>query len=226
MRNIEYKPNIYKNDNLKNKCGVYQIRNLINNKIYVGSTKNLYCRKRSHFYSLNKNNHRNKYLQNAYNKYGKDNFIFEVIEFCDIDNQLLLEQYWIDRLDVCVNGYNIQPKADKIIITEEVRNNMRNKIPWNKGKRGIYSQETLNKMRNNKNINGSKNPFYGKHHKQETKQKISQANGIKIMCIETKTIYQSIMDAERKTGVNRSSIIRCCKGRYNTAGGYHWKYVD
>ncbi len=47
--------------------------------------------------------------------------------------------------------------------------------PWNKGKKGIYSEETLNKMseaQKGKRV-GENNPFYGKHHTEETKNKNS-----------------------------------------------------
>lgn len=53
-------------------------------------------------------------------------------------------------------------------------------------------------------------------------------NGVSksILCIETGKIYPSTMEAERQTGVNRANVISCCRGRYKTAGGYHWKYCD
>lgn len=38
--------------------------------------------------------------------------------------------------------------------------------------------------------------------------------------------FESIADAERKTGVNNSKITMCCKHRRNHAGGYVWKYVE
>lgn len=119
MEKRKYEPQIYTNEDLKGKCGVYQIRNIINNKIYVGSSQNLYIRKREHFYTLSKGIHRNKHLQNAFNSYGKENMVFEIIEFCDIRDQINIEQYWIDTIQKYTNIYNIQPIADKITITEE-----------------------------------------------------------------------------------------------------------
>lgn len=60
---------------------VYQIRNLVNGKLYVGSTvRHTYVRKYEHFGSLRKNKHRNAHLQNAFNKYGEEFFLFEIIE--------------------------------------------------------------------------------------------------------------------------------------------------
>lgn len=47
----------------------------------------------------------------------------------------------------------------------------------------------------------------------------------KVLCIETGEVFDSIMDAERKTGIDNGSISKACKGKYKTAGKYHWKYV-
>ena len=49
-----------------------------------------------------------------------------------------------------------------------------------------------------------------------------------ILCIETEKIYNNAAEAERDTGISRSSIRNVCKGYRNakTAGGYHWKYYN
>jgi group I intron endonuclease len=82
----------------KNSSGIYKIVNLTNNKIYIGSSKNLYNRYSTHKCKLKYNNHVNKHLQSSYNKYGKDNFIFEVLETCTKDKLIEREQYYIDTL--------------------------------------------------------------------------------------------------------------------------------
>jgi len=38
--------------------------------------------------------------------------------------------------------------------------------------------------------------------------------------------YDSVAEASEITGVNRSSIAKCCRGLYISAGGYHWKYQE
>jgi len=79
--------------------GIYKIINIKNNKFYIGSSTNLNKRKYQHFSDLKRNIHRNKKLQNAVNKYGIENFVFEKIEeFVEISkNSLLsLEQKYID----------------------------------------------------------------------------------------------------------------------------------
>ena len=63
--------------------GIYQIRNLSDGKIYVGQSMHLDARKRRHFWELRNNRHSNKHLQSAYNLYGKENFAFEILLYCE-----------------------------------------------------------------------------------------------------------------------------------------------
>jgi len=57
-----------------NKSGIYKIVNLVNDKIYIGSSINLKNREKDHFKDLKGNYHSNRYLQYAFNKYGENNF--------------------------------------------------------------------------------------------------------------------------------------------------------
>lgn len=91
---------------------IYCIENLIDNKLYVGSTSNLLSRWWQHKHYLNKNKYGNIYLQRAWNKYGEKNFEFILIEKINDKNKLIeREQYWIDELEVVSKGYNISPVA-------------------------------------------------------------------------------------------------------------------
>lgn len=79
---------------------IYEIVNIINNKKYIGSTKNVESRIKNHFYLLENNKHKNKHLQYSYNKYGKENFRFRVLkEFKNISREELfdMEQIYIDK---------------------------------------------------------------------------------------------------------------------------------
>lgn len=92
---------------LKNiKIGIYKITNLINNKIYIGQSKNIYRRWYSH-----RCDYKNKDLPlyNSIRKYGIDNFSFEIIEECQINQLSEKEDYWINHYNSYVpNGYNIK----------------------------------------------------------------------------------------------------------------------
>lgn len=80
-------------------CGVYCFKNKINNKIYIGSTKNLRKRFVQHISDLRLNKHHSIHFQNAWNKYKEENFEYNVIELVeDISILLVREQYYLDTL--------------------------------------------------------------------------------------------------------------------------------
>lgn len=83
---------------IMNKVGIYQIVNRVNQKKYIGSSIRLQGRKKRHFSELNCNIHHSQALQRAYNKYGKDNFDFLILEYCNSENLLEREQYYINNL--------------------------------------------------------------------------------------------------------------------------------
>jgi len=83
----------------KNLKVIYKILNKVNGKFYIGSTVNYIDRFNEHKRTLKQNKHHNKKLQNSYNKHGEENFEYIIIEYLnDNDNQLLLEQHYIDKL--------------------------------------------------------------------------------------------------------------------------------
>jgi len=115
-------------------AGVYSITNLVNNKIYIGSSNDTHERFLEHKRRLRKNNHINNHLQNAWNKYGENNFIFsriEVIEFSNREKLLEREQFWMNETK-CADrsiGYNINPIANSplgVKLTEERKDHLRN----------------------------------------------------------------------------------------------------
>lgn len=78
------------------KTGIYKIKNIINNDCYIGSAKDINRRWQRHKSALKHNHHENIHLQRAWNKYGEENFIFEIIEECDINDLLIIEQKYLD----------------------------------------------------------------------------------------------------------------------------------
>jgi group I intron endonuclease len=94
--------------------GVYQIRCIPTGKIYVGSAVDLFKRWEQHRRTLRKGEHRNRYLQHAWDKYGEKQFVFEILEFVDVSHLLEIEQEWIDST-ACVDksiGFNIRDTAE------------------------------------------------------------------------------------------------------------------
>lgn len=63
---------------------------------------------------------------------------------------------------------------------------------------------------------------------EDSKKKMSEncTTKRKITCVETNKTYPSAKAIEREFGYANTNIIACCKGKLNTAYGYHWKYAE
>lgn len=89
-------------------CGIYKIENMINGKIYIGQSVDIYKRWADHISSLNKQTHINRHLQNAWNKYGNENFKFEIIKLCAKEKLNIEEMRSIKAYNSFgENGYNL-----------------------------------------------------------------------------------------------------------------------
>ncbi len=88
--------------------GIYLIQCLVNGKSYVGQSKTINRRIDAHKNLLKNNNHKNKYLQNAWNKYGENNFVFSICTFCSVDDLDNYEKFYILLLSGFEYGYNLE----------------------------------------------------------------------------------------------------------------------
>lgn len=94
--------------------GVYQISNLVNGKIYIGSCKCFQVRASQHKSTLYNGKHHNKHLQASWDKHGADAFLFEVVEVIDGDqkSRIAREQFYIDQwLESWETCYNFKKRA-------------------------------------------------------------------------------------------------------------------
>jgi hypothetical protein len=137
-----------------NKSGIYYIKNLINSKMYIGSAINLMRRKSEHFTRLSKNKHHNQHLQNSWNLYGKNKFVFEIIEYCDKHILIKREQFFLDVYKTYDKrfGYNINLKAESSFGTKKTKKQIHNRLIKNGAKyfrvynlNGKFIGEFLNK---------------------------------------------------------------------------------
>ena len=131
----------------KGKGGIYIIRNIIDERIYIGSAKSLYGRYNDHKSNLKKNNHCNIKLQRFYNKYGKYSLQISILEYCN--NYIEREQFYMDKLKPQFNIMKIAGSSLGHKPTKETRRKM------SEAKKGKQTTGMLNK-----------------HHRPETKKLI------------------------------------------------------
>ena len=146
-----------------NESGIYQIRNLVNGKVYIGSSLNIYRRCRDHKCALRGQYHFNEHLQRSWNKYGEEGFIFEVLQLIEDEVDLLdTEQYYLDETNP---DYNIAKFADAPTkgrkFSEKAKRNM--KAVWTQEKRKAKSEQ----------MQGKRNHNYRKPMSENQKKKIS-----------------------------------------------------
>lgn len=127
---------------LKNKCGIYMIFNILNGKRYIGSSNNLYNRLYTHYSHLKDNCSHNQHLQNAWNKYGEENFNYAILEYCNEDVQFEKEQKYISFMFPEYNKSEFVIANTNRIVTESTREKISNtlKNKYNLGVIKTYKQ--------------------------------------------------------------------------------------
>lgn len=137
-------------DKYKDNIGIYAIKNVLDGCQYIGQTGERFQRRYwHHCWKLRNSCHDNPHLQAAYNKYGEDAFVFEVVEVVQSVDQL--DEREIRQIALHPNSYNI--------------------LEGGGGRRGTHMSEHA------KQIVGSKNRQHmtGRRHSDETKKKMSEA---------------------------------------------------
>jgi len=91
---------------------IYRITNMANGKFYIGSAESFARREWQHKYALRRNEHKNPRLQAAWNKYGEEMFVFEVIEEIAPDrNAFDIENTYLHKVVGQEDCYNINTDA-------------------------------------------------------------------------------------------------------------------
>ncbi len=181
--------------------GIYKITNIVNNIFYIGSSCDIIHRFSTHKSELRLNKHENSYLQNSWNKYGQENFIFEIIEECNIVSLEEREQFWLDKT-LCYKrdiGYNIQPKSMHRQHSEETKRKIGIANQISQLNRAI-SEETKCRVYGN-----LKSCRLGCHHSDESKKKIS-ANHSRYWSSHTMSEEHKNKIASSLTGKKRGKI--------------------
>ena len=231
------------------KTGIYIIKNKIDNRCYIGSAININVRWKRHIRDLINNKHHSIHLQRFINKHGIDSIFFEILEECNKDSLLIKEQYYLENSDSsfnvckiagsCIGIQRPQDFKDRIsILTKGINNptyglertpEWRDKIrqankgqkSWNKGRKGVYSEETIRKF---KEI--AKNRIFS----DESKKKISDKAKINIFQFNKEGQFikewNSIKEASETLNIKSSNICKVLRSSKGTAGKFIWKYKD
>lgn len=173
-------------------------------KVYIGIT----CQLPEDRWQGGLGYRRNAYFFRAILKYGWANFAHEILhsglskdEACAAEVALIAAY----RSNEKAYGYNITSGGEMF----------------------KHSPESIKKMSENRRGKGRQPKSdavcqkFREHH-------AGGAAPVRVVCLTTGKIYESINDAARDTGVDKSPISRCCRGvkHYNTAGGLRWAYYE
>lgn len=167
-----------------------------------------------------------RYLKEAIQAYGKENFERKIICFANSEEELHqkeLEEIKERNAQYDPQYYNAYPLKGKFHPafgakrTEEAKEKMR------KAKEGMFL--------------GENNPHFGKKHTEEAKKRMSEkrkgrGTGSKnpkakppVLCVETGEIYECATFAGNALHCDRHWIADCCQGKRETAKGFHWQYL-
>ena len=218
---------------------VYQHKNKMNGKIYIGIT----MQEPEKRWGTNGNNYKTSpHFYSAIQKYGWDNFehniLFENLsheEACQKEQELIQHYNSMNR-DF---GYNSTSGGDIFIMNEETKQKISHSMKGNKNGAGHpCSEEKKRKI-----SEAQKGRQFTEEHKQKLseaakkrnvpsseakKQKLSQnyPNKRKIYCEELDTIYESVQECGRQLGIPATNISKLCNGRGKTLKGYHLRYYN
>jgi len=186
---------------------IYKIECLINGRVYIGQTKNKTKRLQEHKRTLEKNEHHSISLQRAWNKYGKKNFSFEIIEECDSSNVDERERYWIKFYNS--NNPNYGGHL------------------WNDERREKYSK--MNEEMWTEEMRKRQSKIMKQVYNLDNALDAVRVKVVKLTLqgeyIDT---YNSITEAAQSVGQenNTAHICDCCKGNRRSAYGFIWVYYD
>lgn len=210
--------------------GIYCIVNRTNNKKYVGSSIDIKNRFRQHRHNLKHNKHCNSHLQAAWNKYGEDQFNFEIIEELDTSEEILeVENFWIEYHSALTDGYNQRIEAHSNIgikRSEEFKEACRQRwLGHTQSPQQI--EKRMETMRRKKESGEYSHGGWKLTEEQLKARKEKGRTKIYQYTLEGElvAVFHAINKAAEVTGFNSSGISNCARGHRKTYRGFKWTYT-
>ena len=216
---------------------VYQHKNKINGKVYIGITSQKpeqrwrngeWYKSSPHFYS-------------AIQKYGWDNFEHNIL-FVELTKEqaCLKEQELIKEFNSMNReyGYNSTSGGDIFVMNEETKQKISQALMGNQNNLGHSCSEEKKK----KISEAQKGREFTEEHKQklseaaknrhvpcseEKKQTLKEKSHKKpVYCEELNKVFESVQECGRQLGIPATNITKLCNGRGKTLKGYHLRYYN
>ena len=226
---------------------IYRITNMSNGKFYIGSADSFARREWQHKYALRRKGHKNPHLQAAWDKYGEEMFVFEVVEqIPEGEDQLVWEDRWLRECVGKPDCYNVNTLATAprlgLTLSDEIKAKISVKVNQavaeGRGGAFIPSEETRQKMSNgmrgNQNALGYKRTeaereairqrtlgnqnFLGKTHTEEAKEKMRRP----LIGIDPSGVrheFKGTAFAGEELGVPYQMLVRTCRNGGRVAKG-------
>lgn len=210
---------------------IYKAVNTETGEIYIGATtKTLKDRMNDHLQKANKEI--SQKFQEAICTYGPDAFIWESIDTAITSNELAnKESYYVLQYHAKDKGYNsdrgggikknvYQYDIDNgnLLFTYPDLESAGNAVSAHKTS---ISKACLGDVKNCKGFFWSY--FLRINFKPEEDERIKKVFQFALDGVYM-SYFNSVAEASNKTGINRSSIAKCCRGEYKYAGDFYWKY--
>jgi group I intron endonuclease len=207
---------------------IYKATNITNGQVYIGATtQNLENRKKDHLNKVDKSyNHK---FQKAILEYGKENFNWEQIDTANNLNDLAIkESQYIEQYNSHLNGYNSDRGGGfkKIVyqfnLTGELESTFQTLYEASQAVSVSENSISHSCIGGRKTSNG----YYWTYTATFDLKKDDRKKEVFQMSLNNEFLnsFESIAEATKITGVNKSSIAKCCRGERKKAGGFIWKF--
>lgn len=204
--------------------GIYTITNTFNNKVYVGYSIEIKKRMSYHLNMLKHKKHPNTILQNSWNKYGENNFKFEILEECDKDYLVSQENYWCIMLNShdCNYGFNIESTGNRANYKRKKQNKQK-KYQWSDQTRERYIKSKTGLKQTEEHKKALSEASYMKGRFGKLHRGAKPVIKLDLLGNEIRK-FDCAKDVEKILNICSKHISSVCKGQRNSSHGFKWKY--